>query len=283
MRRVKLGPKIRKPLMRYHGAKFRLAPWIMSFFTEHFTYVEPFGGAAGVLLQKMRSQSEVYNDLDGDVSNVFTVLQDKEKAAELQRLLLITPYSRREFDQAYEEAIGPVERARRTIIRAHMGFGGGGVRKHKTGFRLDSAKKYGTAAQLWAEYPEAISLFCRRLQGVLIENRPALKVIENHDREDSLFFVDPPYMIETRTGGQRYVCEMTESDHEELLSALLHVKGKVILSGYDNNLYNDTLRGWEKYSTTSRIAASRGAGIRIENVWLNPAVSESKKQKRLFA
>lgn len=275
--------KITKPVMRYHGAKFRLAPWIMSFFPEHHTYVEPFGGAAGVLLQKMRSQSEVYNDLDGDVSNVFTVLRDEKKSARLQRLLLLTPYSRHEFDNAYTFTSDSIERARRTIIRAHMGFGGGGLRKHKTGFRLDSVRKYGTAAQLWAEYPEQISIFCQRLRGVLIENRPALKVIENHDREDSLFFIDPPYPLETRTGGERYRCEMTDADHEELLAGLVKAQGMVVLSGYDNDLYNDILHGWEKHSTLARIAASRGCGIRTENVWLNPAVQKTKKQRRLFA
>lgn len=161
--------QITRPVMRYHGAKFRLAPWVMQFFPDHFTYVEPFGGAAGVLLQKPRSYSEVYNDIDDEISNVFRVLQDKDMAADLQRLLLVTPYSRAEFEISYEPTDDPVECARRVLIRSHMGFGSAGATKHRTGFRVDSARQYGTAAHLWAEYPPQIQLFCKRLQGVLIE------------------------------------------------------------------------------------------------------------------
>ncbi len=134
-----------KPIMKYHGAKFRLAKWIMGFFPEHKVYVEPFGGSAGVLLQKTRSQSEVYNDLDGDISNLFSVLQDKKMSSELQNLLLVTPYSRREYETSYKETDNPVERARRTLIRGHMTFGSAGSTK-TSGFKRDCFRKYGTPA-----------------------------------------------------------------------------------------------------------------------------------------
>ncbi|MCK4793825.1 MAG: DNA adenine methylase [Desulfobacteraceae bacterium] len=275
---------IKKPVMRYHGAKFRLAQWVMSHFPDHHTYVEPFGGAAGVLLQKPRSMSEVYNDLDADIYNVFKVLQDKNQTAELQRLLLVTPYSRNEFELSYEETTDPVEQARRTIIRAHMGFGSAGATKHQTGFRIDSARKYGTAAHLWFEYPAEIASFGNRLQGVVLENRPAIDVLKNHDREDTLFFVDPPYLHETRSMGGHSRCynhEMTNEDHEELLDTLQHLEGYVVLSGYDSGQYNDLLPGWEKRSTTARISAGRGTGIRTECIWLNNACAKHQSQHRL--
>jgi len=255
----------------------------MSFFPEHYTYVEPFGGAAGVLMQKPRSMSEVYNDLDREVVNVFRVLQDPEKALELERLLTVTPYSRDEFNKSYEYTDEPIEQARRTIMRASQGFGSAGATKHKTGFRIDSARKYGTAAHIWAKYPEHIASFVDRLQCVVIENKPAIEVIDNHDREDTLFFVDPPYVFETRQmrKGGYYHHEMTDEDHLQLLDRLILARGKVVLSGYDSELYNDKLSSWKKHATSSRISAGRGTAVKTEVVWLNEACASGSRQKQL--
>ncbi len=275
---------MKHPVMRYHGGKYRIAKWIIGLFPEHRIYVEPFGGAAGVLMQKPPSESEVYNDLDGEVSNVFTVLQDPEMSLDLEKRLRLTPYSRREFEKAYEESLDPVERARKVLIRAHMGFGSAGATKGKTGFRIDSARKYGTAAHLWARYPDEIPCFLERLRGVLIENRTAVEIINNHDREETLFYVDPPYMHSTRKmGSVTYKNEMTDQAHEELVALLLQLKGQVILSGYDNDLYSDMLVGWEKKTKIARISAGRGTGTREEVVWLNPACGSRVQQRELFA
>jgi len=273
-----------KPVMRYHGGKFRLASWVMSFFPEHYTYVEPFGGAAGVLLQKPRSLSEVYNDLDTDVVNVFRVLQDKEQALELERRIRVTPYSREEFDLSYDSTECPIENARRTLIRAHMGFGSAGATKHKTGFRIDSARLYGTAAHLWASYPDEITNFIDRFQSVVIENKPAIEVIENHDREDTLFFVDPPYVHSTRKmrPGGYYRFEMCDREHFQLLEKLKNVQGMVIISGYESELYNEQLKDWKCHRKSARISAGRGTDTRIECIWTNPACSDRQNQTELF-
>jgi DNA adenine methylase len=277
--------KIKHPIMRYHGAKFRLAPWIMSFFPDHYTYVEPYGGAAGVLLQKPRSMSEVYNDLDGDIVNVFRVLQDQEAGLELQRRLSVTPYARDEFNASYEHTDDRIEQARRTLVRSHQGFGSAGATKGKTGFRIDSARKYGTAAHLWAKYPNQIKSFIDRLQAVVIENKSAIEVIDNHDRSDTLFFIDPPYVHSTRKMGQNrryYNHELTDDDHLKLLIKLKEVVGMVVISGYDSEIYNDTLNGWSRHSTLARISAGRGTATRTEVVWLNQSCSEQQAQSRLF-
>lgn len=100
---------IRHPAIRYHGGKFRLANWIISHFPDHRCYVEPFGGAAGVLLQKPRSYAEVYNDLDGDVVNLFRVLRDPLLNQRLQDACVLTPYSRDEFCAAHQETADQVE------------------------------------------------------------------------------------------------------------------------------------------------------------------------------
>lgn len=102
-----------RPALRYHGAKYRLAPWIMSFFPAHGCYVEAFGGAAGVLLQKERGYAEVYNDLDGAVVNFFKVLRDAESRARLIESVVLTPYAKAEFELAWKATDDPIEQARR--------------------------------------------------------------------------------------------------------------------------------------------------------------------------
>ena len=114
---------IRRPVLRYHGGKWKIAPWIISHFPEHDVYVEPFGGGASVLMRKTPVRTEIYNDLDGDIVNLFQVLRSPESASELSRQLALTPYARKEFDAAYTATSDSLERARRTIIRAFMGQG----------------------------------------------------------------------------------------------------------------------------------------------------------------
>lgn len=262
-----------RPALRYHGGKFRLAPWVMGFFPPHQVYTEAFGGAAGVLLQKPRSHGEVYNDLDSDVVNFFRILRDPETRAQLYLACQLTPYARDEFDLAWKRARDPIERARRLCIRAQMGFGSAGATKGSTGLRTDLKRRFTTAQQDWASYPAAIAAAGARFSGVLIENRPAVDVLEQHDGPETLHFVDPPYVHSTRVlrarGGYRH--EMTDKQHMALLASVKSLAGMVVLSGYESDLYAGELQGWQRHTTESRISAGRGTTLRTEVVWLNPA------------
>ncbi len=268
----------RRPIMRYHGGKWRLATWIIQHLPPHRVYVEPFGGAASVLLRKPRSFAEVYNDLDDDVVNLFRVLQRPADALELKRLCELTPFARSEFDVAYEDAGSDhIERARRILIRSWMGHGASGVRKHRTGFRVNPHRQRTTAADDWQNWPEAIPVFIARLRSVTIEKRPAAKLIADHDTPQTLFYVDPPYMFgvrsQKRKGGDLYhgyKHELTDAQHAELLAQLRAVVGMVVLSGYASELYETRLHGWHRieHETT----ADRG-GARTEVIWINPAAA----------
>jgi DNA adenine methylase len=188
-----------RPVLRWHGGKWKLAPWIISFFPSHRVYVEPFGGAASVLLRKERAYAEVYNDLDDDVVNLFRVLQNPEQGGALVRLLELTPFARTEFELGWDETDDHVEKARRLIIRAFMGFGSNAHsdkgRGHKTtGFRANSSRSGTTPAHDWESYPAALPAVIERFRGVAIERRPAHQVMSAHDWADTLHYVDPPYL-----------------------------------------------------------------------------------------
>ena len=100
---------------------------------------------------------------------------------------------------------------------------------------------------------------------VQIENRSALEVIERFNYSNVFMYIDPPYVLSTRAGKQ-YKHEMSDSDHKELLKLLLQSKAKIMLSGYESEMYNDYLEGWEKKQFSS--CAEHGKP-RIETVWMN--------------
>lgn len=265
-----------RPVLRYHGGKWRLAPWILSFFPAHRVYVEPFGGAASVLMRKPRSYAEVYNDLDGEVVNVFRVLRDPVAALRLHELLMLTPWSRREFYDCYTPALDPVEQARRTIARGFMAFGTTSRRKNRTGFRGKAYRQRQSGVEDWVKYPQQIAAFVARLRGVCLDDRDALEVIAQQDEPQTLFYVDPPYPVETRTsvkwhsGSDRaYAHDLTGDDHRRLADRLRSARGMVVLSGYACDLYDQELYAdWERHE---RETVADGARPRTEVIWLNAA------------
>jgi DNA adenine methylase len=273
--------KPKRPVLRYHGGKWKLAPWIISHFPPHRIYTEAYGGAGSVLMRKPRCYAEVYNDLEGDVVNVFRVLQDPMQARELYRLLTLTPFARKEFEKAYLPASDPIETARRSIIRAFMGFGSAAHnRKYATGFRSNCTRSGTTPAHDWRNYPDQIEAFTDRLRGVVIESRPALDVILQYDQPDCLHYVDPPYVHSSRKPRQEhnYRHELSDQEHRDLADILHSVKGMVIISGYASDLYSELYGGWHG---VERISHADGARARTECLWLSPNVKTIGSQLRL--
>ena len=273
-----------KPLMRYHGAKWRLAPWIISHFPAHHCYVEPFGGSAAVLISKEPSVREVYNDKNDEMVNLFNVIRCDQMRTELLRLLVMTPYSRTEFEFAKEvsnanrDGRGQIEmgypaviEAHKLLVRAQMGFGSAGATRGNTGFRLDTARGGTSLQSLWSDLPAVILDVTDRLRNIIIENSDAYNIIKQHDRSDTLFYLDPPYTLDTRTNKDSYgKFEMREFEHKRLLELTVKSKGMFVISGYDNELYNDTLAGWTKSSRQTAISSQNGSGKRTEVLWISP-------------
>lgn len=275
-----------RPLVRYHGGKWMLAPWILQFFPAHRCYVEPFAGGASVLLRKTRSYAEIYNDLDGEIVNLFKVARDH--GAELLQAIELTPFARTEFADSYIAAADPVEQARRTLVRSFMGFGSASVSHQISGFRANSNRSGTTPAHDWKNYPEALRMTIKRLQGIVIENRNALDVMTRHDAPTTLHYVDPPYVHDTRylkNKTHAYRHEMTDDDHRALSATQRGSKGMVVLSGYPCDLYDVELYpDWKRFE---RKALADGAKERTEVLWLNQACADAldvqRAQQRMFA
>lgn len=267
-----------RPALRWHGGKWLLAPWVIEHFPAHRTYVEPFGGAASVLLRKERAYAEVYNDLDGEVVSFFRVLRDPAARSTLIDRLRLTPFARAEFEESYQVSDDPIEEARRLAVRSFMGFGNSATNRDDwSGFRCDSRRSGGTPSRDWANLPDSLLAVAERLAGVIIEQRQALSVMQQHDGPNTLHYVDPPYLPETRAtttrAGKRlkhaYRHELTVDDHHRLLEALRGLDGMVVLSGYPSDLYDAALTGWERIE---RPALADGARERTEVLWLNRAL-----------
>lgn len=262
---------ITRPIMRYPGGKYNLAKWVISHFPAHETYVELFGGAASILMRKPHSTGEVYNDLDGEVVNVFRVLRNPDQAARLAQLLTLTPYAYEEYRLAYEPSDDPIEQARRMIFRSFAGHGSDSVTRPCAGFRGFPHKNRGaTSANEWMDFPEELVHFTQRLQGVTIEQREAIKIIPIFDRSATLFYADPPYVISTR-GRERfkYEHEMTDADHIALATILHQVKGMAIVSGYRSDLYDEIYAGW---NCITRSATAQHGKPTVECLWLSPNI-----------
>lgn len=276
-----------RPILRWHGGKWLLAPWIIENFPPHQVYTEVYGGAGYVLIRKSRSYAEVYNDMDGDVINLFRVIQDEKKSGKLINKLKSTPFARDEYALALESdtAINEVEKARRLIIRSFMGFGSNASNSAvKSGFRANSNRSGSTPAHDWNNYPDALPAIVDRFKGVIIENRPAVQILKQHDSLNTLHYVDPPYVHSTRcnsttTPNKGYKFEMTNDDHRELSDVLYDLDGMVILSGYPCDLYEGLYPNWLKIERT---ALADGARKRIECLWLNEAAAKKQNQMNLF-
>lgn len=270
-----------RPALRYHGGKWLLAKWIIDHFPEHRIYVEPYAGAASVLLQKPRSYAEIYNDKWSVVVNVFRILRDPTAAAELKRQLELTPFARDEFEVGCELGLSDIERARRTILRSFAGFGSASTNgEHSTGFRANSNRSGTTPAHDWANYPSHIDAFVDRLRGVIIENRDALDVMHAHDKPDCLHYVDPPYPHSTRNmarGNAAYAFEMSDDDHRALAAFLMNLKGMVVLSGYACDLYDREL--FPDWLRVQRSTHADGAKDAVEVLWLNRAAERAGFQQ----
>ena len=261
------------PVLKYPGAKWRIADWIIQRMPHHVGYVEPFFGSGAVFFNKPKSRIETISDLDGSIVRFFKTC--REHPEELAFALSLTPWSREEFLQSdfCDDNVDDIEAARQFAVRCWQTFG---ARMHcKKGWRNTTARSDNPGPdnpKIWRRLPEIVIQVADRLMDAQIENRPAIEVIEHNNGKNILIYADPPYIKKTRTlNGDQYRHEMTDQDHERLLLVLKKHTGMVMLSGYDSEMYRDILLGWrmETIKTTAEMGVKR-----TEVLWSNQAVIE---------
>lgn len=255
-------------ILKYPGSKWQLADWIVSLMPAHKSYLEPFFGSGAVFFTKPRSRIETINDLDGEIVNLFRVIRDQPEA--LERRIALTPFSRSEFEYAWElkgdaDTVDPVERARLTMVRHWMTHGSRNI--YKGGWQHDRVgREYAYSLRYWNHLPERIAAVVSRLKEAQIEQMDAVELIRRFRYPNVLIYADPPYLGSTRSSRQYHSEMLGENEHKQLLEVLLAHPGPVMLSGYDNELYNDTLGSWVKLQ---KRALAEGGFARVETLWLN--------------
>lgn len=266
-------------LLRWAGGKGKQLSDLLPLIPESRIYVEPFGGGCSVLLNRRRVEVEVYNDLDDALINLFQVVRDDEKFAEFCRLLDFTPYSRAEFESCltFDGIEDPVKRAVAfyTVINQSI-----------SGKRLASKGDWARGRQdnlavRWKERYDKVGLIHNRIRSVQIECRDALDVLQEWDTEDTTFYCDPPYILDTRSQRKYYAVEPGDDYHKQMVDVLLKVRGMVVLSGYDHPIYTvlKEKHGWwtDTYGATAIMEVVQEGGTkrkRTEIVYRNPHAAD---------
>lgn len=261
-----------RQILKYPGSKWNIANKIVNLIPEHHSYVEPFFGSGAVLFSKPPSDIETINDLDSDVVNLFRCIQRNSEY--LARLVMTTPFSREEYEKKFEIPEGAVcldsfQRAAGFLIKCWQGHG---FRTNgKVGWKNDVVgRERAYALWNWYRLPEWIIDIAERLRKVQIEHRPAMEVIKRFDYKNVFMYIDPPYLLGTRTRKQ-YKHEMLDAEHEEMLKTILQSKAKIMISGYESDMYNDYLKDWSKVYLKSWAEYGKP---RTEVVWINFEVEQ---------
>ena len=250
-----------KALLKYPGGKWKIADWIISHFPEHKVYLEPFFGSGACFFIKSPTYTETINDINGDIVNLFRVC--RENPEDLGRQLMLTPFSREEFENCYEHSEYPIEQARRTLVRYHQSFGTANTNKRS----WRNVQTYGgpRTATMWNDLPEIVQEVALRLKDAQIENTDALDLIRRYDDPKTLVYIDPPYLLSLRKKNM-YQHELSNEKHMELLQIIKQSSSMIILSGYDNELYNKELSDWYTDSVTAQAQFGKR---RTEKLWMN--------------
>lgn len=264
-----------RPPVKYHGGKYYLCRWIIEQFPEHDVYVEPFGGAASVLLNKSRCSKEVYNDLEYSMFNLMRVIRDKQdhllnrlrgiKYELNEYLKMREAYKSEEFDN-----LDSLEQAAITYSVRRMSRGG------LCGTFCWSSRIYGDGipgeVHGWLTSLDQLPIISERLQGIDIQNKNANELMSEYDSPKTLFYLDPPYPKSTRVFKNAYRKEMTIEEHRKLADTARSMQGAVVISSYPSLLYDELYDGWNcvKKPVVNHSSQEKKKEVKTEVLWIKP-------------
>ena len=265
------------PPIKWHGGKTYLAQRIIDLMPKHHHYVELFGGGLAVLLRKDPvGISEVVNDLNGELMNFFCVLQGKKSFARFSRRVNVIPFARDEWkdsklEESEESSLSRVTRALKFFVRNRMSLAGRmtdftGITKTRTRGGMNAE------VNAWMGAVEGLPAFHARIKRVLIENRPAIDLMQNHDVKGSLMYCDPPYPSSTRSSPSVYEYEMIDKDHRAFLAEAKSLKhAKIMISSYPSEMYTTALKDWNQheFDIANNAAGGKTKARKTEVVFTN--------------
>lgn len=256
-----------------------MAEDIINQMPKHDVYLEPFAGSLAVFLNKPRVIVETVNDIDGRLVNMFKQMRDNPEP--LARLVYFTLFSRAEYNLSIEKSEDLLEDARRMLVRCWFSIGGKTC--SKSGWRRNVSENGPYNTYEWKDMTNRIFAASERLRDAQIECKDAIELIKEYNRPNVLIYADPPYMHETRVS-LHYENEMNNEQHRKLIKVLKEHSGPVILSGYQSNLYEEELSGWNKRTfsvNTTSLKASRKTATEV--LWVNPIAAEKSFYQETFS
>jgi DNA adenine methylase len=262
---------LERQILRWLGGKWKMAPWIITHFPNHEVYIEAFGGGANVLFRKESSRIEIYNEKHDDLVNFFQIIADRDNSNKLIAALSVVPFSREEFNLSYEPCIDPIGRAVKFLVFNHMGFGTHSMMV-KTGFRSGEYPP-----KRWSKIGIDVAEASNLCNGLIVTQMDAINLIQQRDDSRTLFYLDPPYVQETRGTTRGYAHEMNDQQQEAFLQTCAsRTNAMIVISGYRCKMYNDMLPGW---LVVEKEALAERTKPKIEVLWINPAAQEAKKRE----
>lgn len=275
--------KLKGPVS-YYGGKYYLANKLIKYIPEHNTYVEVFGGGAQLLFAKEPYGVEVYNDIDGNIVSLFRVLQKEETFKKFYQRVYFTPYSREVYYECLEKLKmqnfeNEIDKAYCVYVSLRQGING----NIGSGWSYSISiirKNMSSTIFTWLSAIDRLPEIVERFKRVQIENKDFRDIIPRYDTEKTFFYLDPPYIKETRNRKKAYLHEMSDKDHEDLVKLILQCKGKVMLSGYPHKIYEKLEKnGWKKICFKQTLFSIykkdlKEKSSKLDCIWINYEIQD---------